>query len=89
MPVLVPTNPIALIKSNFLSAKSKFQIILEPFLWKKYNTSKVSNDDTEESVSGFFQRHFGKEVVDYLIDPIVAGTSAGDPDSLSSCLGFS
>ena len=23
------------------------------------------------------------KVVDYLIDPIVAGTSAGDPDSLS------
>ncbi|XP_022133942.1 protoporphyrinogen oxidase, chloroplastic/mitochondrial [Momordica charantia] len=83
VPVLVPTNPIALIKSNILSAKSKFQIILEPFLWKKYDSSKVSDDYTSESVGGFFQRHFGKEVVDYLIDPIVAGTSAGDPDSLS------
>ncbi|GLT54709.1 hypothetical protein SLA2020_278880 [Shorea laevis] len=65
-PVLIPTNPIALITSNFLSAQSKFQIILEPFF-----------------VGGFFQRHFGKEVVDYLIDPFVAGTSAGDPESLS------
>ncbi|KAK4361684.1 hypothetical protein RND71_020636 [Anisodus tanguticus] len=35
------------------------------------------------SVSGFFQRHFGKEVVDYLIDPFVAGTCGGDPDLLS------
>ncbi|KAI8004496.1 hypothetical protein LOK49_LG08G00527 [Camellia lanceoleosa] len=35
------------------------------------------------SVGGFFQRHFGKEVVDYLIDPFVAGTCAGDPESLS------
>ncbi|KAM3761212.1 hypothetical protein ACB098_01G250900 [Castanea mollissima] len=83
MPVLIPSNPIALIKSNFLSAKSKFQIILEPFLWKKINSSKVSDDYTQESVGGFFERHFGKEVVDYLIDPFVAGTSAGDPESLS------
>ncbi|KAL5581320.1 hypothetical protein UlMin_013762 [Ulmus minor] len=82
LPVLIPTNPIALIKSNILSAQSKFQIILEPFLWKKSN-STISNDHTQESVSGFFQRHFGKEVVDYLIDPFVAGTSAGDPESLS------
>ncbi|PRQ54205.1 putative protoporphyrinogen oxidase [Rosa chinensis] len=79
-PVLLPTNPIELIKSNFLSTKSKFQILLEPYLWKK---KRVSDDHTRETVGGFFQRHFGKEVVDYLIDPFVAGTSAGDPESLS------
>ncbi|KAH7510550.1 hypothetical protein FEM48_ZijujUnG0115400 [Ziziphus jujuba var. spinosa] len=81
-PVLIPTNPLALIKSNILSTKSKFEIILEPFLWKKRSSSDVS-DHSQESVGGFFQRHFGKEVVDYLIDPFVAGTSAGDPESLS------
>ncbi|KAI7733948.1 hypothetical protein M8C21_005334 [Ambrosia artemisiifolia] len=54
------------------------QILLEPFLWKKTKSS-----DEPESVGGFFQRHFGKEVVEYLIDPVVAGTSGGDPESLS------
>ncbi|KAK6267190.1 hypothetical protein QUC31_018027 [Theobroma cacao] len=83
VPVLIPSNPIALITSNILSAKSKFQIILEPFLWKKSDASKVSDAYNLESVGGFFQRHFGQEVVDYLIDPFVAGTSAGDPESLS------
>ncbi|KDP46312.1 hypothetical protein JCGZ_10152 [Jatropha curcas] len=83
-PVLIPTNPIALITSNILSAKSKFQIILEPFLWRKPGSSEVYNAYTEESVGEFFQRHFGKEVVEYLIDPFVAGTSAGDPESLSA-----
>nr|GEV93330.1 protoporphyrinogen oxidase, mitochondrial [Tanacetum cinerariifolium] len=77
-PVLIPSNPIALIKSSFLSTQSKFQILLEPFLWKKNKSP-----DTPESVGGFFQRHFGKEVVEYLIDPVVAGTSGGDPESLS------
>ncbi|XP_057982173.1 protoporphyrinogen oxidase 2 isoform X2 [Malania oleifera] len=87
IPELVPTNPIALIKSNILSLQSKLQMILEPFLWKKNNFSEESNDP-DESVGGFFQRHFGKEVVDYLIDPFVAGTSAGDPESLSICHTF-
>ncbi|EXC31353.1 Protoporphyrinogen oxidase [Morus notabilis] len=45
LPVLIPTNSIALIMSNILSSRAK--------------------------------------VVDYLIDPFVAGTSGGDPESLS------
>ncbi|XP_057766924.1 protoporphyrinogen oxidase, mitochondrial [Salvia miltiorrhiza] len=81
VPVLLPSNPVALIRSNFLSAGSKLQIFLEPFLWKNNNASK--GPDEKESVGVFFQRHFGKEVVDYLIDPFVAGTSGGDPESLS------
>ncbi|KAL2523233.1 Protoporphyrinogen oxidase 2 [Forsythia ovata] len=80
-PVLIPSDPISLIRSNFLSAGTKLHILLEPFLWKKNNLPKES--DTPESVGAFFQRHFGKEVVDYLVDPFVAGTSGGDPESLS------
>ncbi|XP_073286877.1 protoporphyrinogen oxidase, mitochondrial-like [Primulina huaijiensis] len=80
-PVMLPSNPIELIGSNFLSSRSKLQLLLEPFLWKKNTLSKGL--DTQESVGSFSQRHFGKEVVDYLIDPFVAGTSGGDPESLS------
>ncbi|XP_042494987.1 protoporphyrinogen oxidase, mitochondrial [Macadamia integrifolia] len=86
-PELIPSDPISLIKTNFLSTQSKLQIILEPFLrgdsLKKSNISKVSDENLHESVGEFFQRHFGKEVVDYLVDPFVAGSSGGDPESLS------
>ncbi|KAJ4961711.1 hypothetical protein NE237_021621 [Protea cynaroides] len=86
-PELIPADPISLIKTNFLSPQSKLQIILEPFLWtassKKSKFLKISDEDLHESVGEFFQRHFGKEVVDYLIDPFVAGSSAGDPESMS------
>ncbi|CAM8942069.1 unnamed protein product [Rhodiola kirilowii] len=88
VPMMLPMNPIALLKSNILSAQSKLQLILEPFLWEKSNSVKASNNRTRESVRDFFQRHFGNEVVDYLIDPFVAGTSAGDPDSLSMRYSF-
>ncbi|CAI0457541.1 unnamed protein product [Linum tenue] len=84
VPVMIPTNPLALITSNILSTKSKIQIILEPFLWKKNEPSKVCDAYAAESVGEFFGRHFGEEVVNYLIDPMVAGTSGGDPESLSA-----
>ncbi|XP_020111709.1 protoporphyrinogen oxidase, mitochondrial isoform X2 [Ananas comosus] len=86
MPQLIPSNPIALITSSILSPKSKLKLLMEPFLWKQSGTmssAEVFDESSHESVRKFFQRHFGKEVVDYLVDPFVAGTSAGDPESLS------
>ncbi|CAN6249166.1 unnamed protein product [Urochloa humidicola] len=85
-PALIPSDPISLMKSSVLSTKSKLALFLEPFLYKKSstrNSGKVSDQHLSESVGSFFERHFGREVVDYLIDPFVAGTSAGDPESLS------
>ncbi|KAH7670971.1 Protoporphyrinogen oxidase protein [Dioscorea alata] len=82
LPVLIPSNPIALIKSNILSPQSKLKLFLEPFLWKR-SSSKVSEEFSHESVGHFFQRHFGAEIVDYFVDPFVAGSSGGDPESLS------
>ncbi|TVU15447.1 hypothetical protein EJB05_38968, partial [Eragrostis curvula] len=85
-PALIPSDPISLIKSNVLSTKSKLGLFLEPFIYKKSstrNSGKVSDEHLSESVGSFFERHFGREVVDYLIDPFVAGTSGGDPASLS------
>ncbi|TYH76531.1 hypothetical protein ES332_D04G093400v1 [Gossypium tomentosum] len=60
VPVLIPSNPLALFTSSILSAKSK--IILEPFLWRKSEASKISDAYNQESVGGFFQRHFGQEM---------------------------
>ncbi|WOL02428.1 hypothetical protein Cni_G11147 [Canna indica] len=85
-PQLIPLNPVSLITSNILSAQSKAKMLLEPFLLNKTRTkqsSEVSDENLQESVGQFFRRHFGEEVVDYLIDPFVAGTSGGDPESLS------
>ncbi|KAG8082476.1 hypothetical protein GUJ93_ZPchr0014g47227 [Zizania palustris] len=89
-PTLLPSDPIALMKSTVISTKSKLKLFLEPLLYEKFskrNSGKVSDEHFSESVGSFIERHFGKEVVDYLIDPFVAGTSAGDPESLSSSRG--
>ncbi|XP_028550121.1 protoporphyrinogen oxidase 2-like [Dendrobium catenatum] len=86
MPQLIPSNPVALIKSNILSTQLKLKILLEPLSWwhsNKRSFHKGVDTGVQESVGQFFKRHFGTEVVDYMIDPFVAGTSAGDPESLS------
>ncbi|KAL8141896.1 hypothetical protein V2J09_014928 [Rumex salicifolius] len=61
-PLLIPSNPIALLKSSILSAKSKFNVVLEPFLGNRGESSKVADEQNFESVGDFFQRHFGKEM---------------------------
>ncbi|XP_074301990.1 protoporphyrinogen oxidase 2-like [Silene latifolia] len=83
LPVLLPSGPISIFTSNFLSAKSKLRLLCEPFSWRRRDNAKVSDEQADESVSDFFGRHFGEEFVDYLIDPFVGGTSAADPKTIS------
>lgn len=42
-----------------------------------------SKNKQDESIGDFFTRRFGKEVVENLVEPILAGTLAGDIDHLS------
>jgi oxygen-dependent protoporphyrinogen oxidase len=39
--------------------------------------------DEDESIAAFVSRRFGREAVDYLADPLLAGIHAGDVDRLS------
>lgn len=70
----LPSSPLSLIFSNFFSWKAKWQILRE---------SKIeSKTFPEETLSAFFERRFGKEVVAYALDPFVSGIYAGNPDEL-------
>ncbi|MCP1145856.1 protoporphyrinogen oxidase [Lysinibacillus endophyticus] len=42
-----------------------------------------TRDDEDEPIGDFFRRRFGKEVVENLVEPLLAGTFAGDIDHLS------
>ncbi|MFY3791755.1 protoporphyrinogen oxidase [Ureibacillus sp. MALMAid1270] len=41
------------------------------------------SDSADEPIGDFFRRRFGKEVVENLVEPLLAGTFAGDIDHLS------
>lgn len=72
--VMLPSSPMKFLKSQLLSWKGKVDIVKE-LLRKKGNVEG-------ETVGDFFERRFGKELVDYVIDPMVAGIYASRPKDL-------
>lgn len=70
----LPSSPINLFWSNFFSWQAKKQIFNEPKI--------KSQTHPQETLTAFFERRFGGEVVEYALDPFVSGIYAGDPDEL-------
>lgn len=71
----LPTRFIDIFSNRPISVSGKLRALREPFI----RTRSTPN----ESVSEFFARRFGGEVVDYAVDPFVSGIFAGEPDRLS------
>ena len=70
----IPLSPPAFIRSRLLSTSGKLRLLAEPF---------HGRGEGEESIAQFVRRRLGQELLDYAIDPFVAGVYAGDPASLS------
>ncbi|MDQ3798117.1 MAG: protoporphyrinogen oxidase [Acidobacteriota bacterium] len=71
----LPMKIVGLIGSRSFSAKAKLRLLKEPFI-----NTKAADD---ESISEFFARRLGREIVDYAVDPFISGIFAGNPDNLS------
>jgi oxygen-dependent protoporphyrinogen oxidase len=71
----LPVKIAGLITNKSFSAKAKLRLLKEPFI-----KSKSKGD---ESISEFFARRIGREIVDYAVDPFISGIFAGNPDKLS------
>jgi oxygen-dependent protoporphyrinogen oxidase len=78
---VLPGSPPKLLSSGFFSLKTKFGLLRELL---RRPTPPVSG----ETIAAFFERHFGQEVVDYAVNPFVAGIYAGDPKELLLSLTF-
>ena len=74
-PRALPLSLMDFITTGLFSWSSKLGLFREPFI------KPVGDDD--ESVAGFFERRFGREAVQYAVDPFVAGIYAGKADRLS------
>jgi len=73
---VLPDSPPRFFLSNLLSIRGRFRITLELF-------KKPAPADADESVTEFATRRLGREALEMLLDPFVAGVFAGNPDTLS------
>ena len=76
----LPETPQAFFASNLLSLGGRLRILWEPF-------AAGPPSGTDESLGDFARRRLGREALEKLLDPMVTGIYAGDPDrmSLRSC----
>jgi len=76
----LPETPPAFFRSKLLSLPGRLRIVWEPF-------ASGPPPGVDESLGEFARRRLGTEALEKLIDPMVTGIFAGDPDmmSLRSC----
>ena len=72
----LPESPQAFFKSNLLSLRGRIRIVGELF-------AAGPPKGVDESLGDFARRRLGPEALEKLIDPMVTGIFAGDPDRMS------
>lgn len=73
--VPLPLSIMAAIRTPLLSLKSKLRLLKEPFI--------RANPNKDQSIAEFIDRRFGKEILDYTVNPFIAGIFANRPENLS------
>ncbi|SDY28886.1 protoporphyrinogen oxidase [Hymenobacter psychrophilus] len=71
----LPGTPPGLLTSKFFSLKGRYNMVRELF-------RKPEPVNELETLSAFFTRRFGPEVVEYALNPFISGIYAGDPAQL-------
>ncbi len=80
-PVMVPLSPAGLLTSPLFSVGARLRVLAELFSRPRVRTTDVN-------LAAFVASHFGREIVDYGLNPFVGGIYAGDPDKLSARYSF-
>ncbi len=76
MRFVVPTQLGPLLGSSLLSWRGKIRMLLERWIRRR-------QDESEESLGAFVRRRFGREALEVIGDPLMAGIHAADPERLS------
>jgi oxygen-dependent protoporphyrinogen oxidase len=74
--LMAPRRLGPLLASPVLSWRGKFRMLMDLFIPRR-------DDEGEESLAGFVRRRLGREALERLIQPLVAGIYTADPNDLS------
>ena len=74
--VAVPSSPVSFLGTPLFSARTKLAIFTELLTRQRLRT-------TDLSLAELVRSHFTQELVDYAVNPLIAGIYAGDPAKLS------
>lgn len=80
-PVPIPSSPLSAITTPLLSFGAMLRILQEPWIPKR-------TDSSIESLGDMVRRRLGPEPLANLINPMVGGIYAGDPDQLAVKFAF-
>jgi oxygen-dependent protoporphyrinogen oxidase len=72
----IPTQIMPFLRTRLLSLKGKARAGMDLLLPRR-------KESTDESLGGFLERRLGKEVVEHIAEPLLAGIYAGDTRKLS------
>ncbi|WP_372629979.1 protoporphyrinogen oxidase [Cohnella sp.] len=72
----IPTALTPFVKTGLVSPLGKLRAAMDLLLPRR-------KDESDESLGGFIRRRLGKEVLDNITEPLLAGIYAGDTQSLS------
>lgn len=71
----LPSSLLSAFQTPLFSLRGKLRVLAEPFIPK--------NRDRDQSVAEFVKRRLGEDVLDYALNPFVAGIYANRPEELS------
>jgi oxygen-dependent protoporphyrinogen oxidase len=75
-PKKIPLSPPAFITSDLLTAKGKLRMMIEPIIPPRL-------DGEDESLASFVTRRLGREALDKMIGPVLAGIYNTNPETQS------
>jgi oxygen-dependent protoporphyrinogen oxidase len=73
---MIPTRLASTFLSSLFSWPTKLRILREWFY-------RPGRDDSDVTVANFVQRHYGREMVERVADPLLSGVYGGNADELS------
>ncbi len=74
--LMIPTRFTPFVTSTLFSLPGKLRMGMELFVQRR-------TDGIDESLAEFTIRRFGREALERIAEPLVAGVHAGDPDTMS------